>query len=96
MSDESKDQAIIQVLAERFESQRLPRVLALKDQVDKGEPLAEHDIVFLEEIFRDAQQVHSLLDRHPEWQPLAAQMMHLYKEITDKALENEKASSGDF
>lgn len=32
-----------------------------------------------------------LLDGHPEWKPLAARMAHLYREITGKALENEKA-----
>ena len=75
----AKDQAIIQVLAERLESQRLPLALALKERVDKGETLAEHDIIFLEEVFQDAQHVQSLMERHPEWQPLAAQMMHLYQ-----------------
>jgi hypothetical protein len=30
-----------------------------------------------------------LLDRHPEWQDLAARMVHLYKEITETALKNE-------
>ena len=92
MSDESKDQGIIQVMAERFESRRLPRALALKEHVDKGETLSEHDIIFLEDVFKDAQHIQSLLDRHPEWQPLVAQMIHLYKEITDKALENEKSA----
>lgn len=94
MTDETKEQAIIQVLAERFENQRLPRALALKEEVDRGETLAELDIMFLDEVFQDAKQLQPLLDRHPEWQPLAAQMMHLYKEITDRALQNEKAKSG--
>ena len=30
--------------------------------------------------------------RQPEYQELVARMMDLYKQITDKALENEKAS----
>ena len=93
MTDESKDAGIIQVLAERMESQRLPRALSLKEKVDRGEPLIELDIHFLEELFQDAQQIQPLLDRHPEWQPLAAKLMHLYKEITEKGLENEKATN---
>ncbi len=91
MVDTSKDAGIIQVLVDRLESQRLPRVLSLKASVDKGEPLAELDIHFLEEIFQDAQHIQPLVDRHPEWQSLVAKVIHLYKEITDKALENEKA-----
>jgi hypothetical protein len=31
-----------------------------------------------------------LIDRHPELQPVATRAMSLYKEITAKALENEK------
>jgi hypothetical protein len=28
--------------------------------------------------------------RHPEYEKLAASVLHLYKEIMDKAIENEK------
>lgn len=45
----------------------------------------------LKTFFKDAQSVRGLVDRHPEWLDLAAKLIHLYKEITDKALENEKA-----
>jgi len=91
MADTSKDAGLIQVLAERMESQRLPRALSLKEKVDQGETLDDFDIKFLEEVFKDAQSVRGLVDRHPEWLDLAAKLIHLYKEITDKALENEKA-----
>jgi hypothetical protein len=95
MTDISKDDAgLIQVLAQRMETQRLPRALSLKDKVDQGETLNEFDIHFLEEVFQDAQQIMPLVDRHPEWQDLAARLIHLYKEITDKALKNEQTKSG--
>ena len=90
MVDASKDTGLIQVLAERLKTQRLPRALSLKEKVDRGETLNEFDIQFLEEVFQDAQRTHALVDRHPEWQDLAAKMIHLYKEITDIALQNEK------
>jgi hypothetical protein len=90
MVDKTKDAGLIQVLAERMENQRLPRALALKEKVDQGETLNESDLQFLTEVFKDALNLQSLLQRHPEWQSLAAKMIHLYKEISDKALENEK------
>lgn len=90
MSGSTRDAGIIQVLAERMEKQRLPRALALKDMVDRGECLGDIDIAFLEEVFRDAGQIRTHLDAHPEWQDLAARILHLYKELTDKALENEQ------
>jgi hypothetical protein len=91
MTDTSKDAGLIQVLAEQLESKRLPRALSLKEKVDRGATLGELDIEFLEQVFKDAQSVRTLLERHPECQDLAAKMIQLYKEITDKALENEKA-----
>jgi hypothetical protein len=92
MSTPSKDAGIIQVLAERMANQRLPRALALKDMVDRGERLGEMDLAFLEEVFRDTTQIRSHLEAHPEWQDIAAQMIHLYKEIMDRALANEEAA----
>ena len=91
MTDTSKDAGLIQVLAEQLETKRLPRALALKEKVDKGEMLEDIDIRFLEQVFQDAQSIGPMVDRHPEWQDLATKMMLLYKEIMDKALENEKA-----
>ena len=88
---ESKDAALIQVLVERLEKHRLPVALELKEKVDQGEVLNDLEIEFLENVLSDAGKVTSqLLDRHPEWQELAARMVSLYNEITTKALENEK------
>ena len=87
----TSDAGVIQVLAEQLENKRLPRALSLKEKVDGGETLDDSDIAFLERVFEDASAVGTLVDRHPEWQDLAAKMIQLYKEITDKALENEKA-----
>jgi hypothetical protein len=92
MSESSQDLGLITVLLERLETQQLPRALALKARVDRGERLYDTDIAFLEEVFADAGKVKPLLDRHPEYQDLAARLVSLHREITAKALENEKAS----
>ena len=52
MINESKDEGVIAVLLERLSSQRLPRALALKKRVDRGEVLTEPDIAFLERCSR--------------------------------------------
>jgi hypothetical protein len=92
MTESTKDTGIKLALIQRFETQRLPRALALKAQVDRGELLSEQDLAFLERVFADAQQIKSLVHKHPEWQPLAVRAMELYKQITDRALANERAA----
>lgn len=91
MNELPQDAGLIAVLLERFEKQRLPRAQSLKEKVDRGEVLDDYDLAFLEEVFADASKIRPLVDRHPEYQELVARAVHLYKEITDRAMENEKS-----
>jgi hypothetical protein len=90
MTEQSEDAGVIEVLVERLEKLRLPRALALKEKVDRGERLGDEDVAFLERVFADAKRVKPLLDKHPKYESLAVKVIHLYKSITEKALENEK------
>jgi hypothetical protein len=92
MTQSSKDTGVILALMQRFNEQRLPETLALKKRVEQGERLSEYDIEFLEKVFSDANHVMPLIDKHPELQSIATRAVSLYKEITEKALENEKQS----
>ena len=92
MTEKSVDAGLIAVLIQRFESERLPRALELKEKVDQGETLNDIDIAFLEQVFADANKLGPLLERHSEYQKLVSQAVELYKDITEKALANEKNS----
>ena len=92
MTEKSEDAGMIAVLIQRFESERLPRALDLKEKVDRGETLNDNDIAFLEQVFEDANTLKPLLDRHDEYHKLVAQAINLYKEITEKGLANEKSA----
>ena len=92
MSDSTTDAGLIEVLLERLEKQRLPRLLSMKDKVDEGSSLDELELDFLENAIADARKVIPLIDRHPEHQVFATQVMELYKNIIDKAMQNEKGS----
>jgi hypothetical protein len=94
MDKSSKDAGTIQALLKRLNELRLPRALFLKDKVDRGETLDEHDIQFLKGVFEDAHGALALADRNPEFQPLVARLMGLYGEITSKAVENEPKDPG--
>ena len=92
VGDSSDELAVIYALIERFEKQRLPRLLDIKNRVDRGGVLTESDIHFMLEIADDAQRSKRLIDRHPEWHRFCAEVIHLFEEVTEKALENEEKS----
>ncbi|RKZ89592.1 MAG: hypothetical protein DRQ39_00325 [Gammaproteobacteria bacterium] len=92
MSDIKDDTGIIAVLLDRLEKWRLPKLLALKEKVGAGERLDNDEIDFLEQAITDARDFMSVIDRHPEYQSLATQIITLYSEISEKALQIEKES----
>ena len=92
MTDPSHEDGVIMALIDRFERQRLPRLLALKEKADSGKLLSDMDIEFLNTVIHDAQQSKRLIDQHPEWHAFCANVVHLYETITEKALDNEKGS----
>ncbi len=91
MSEVSKDAGVIAVLAKRMVEERLPKALAMKERIDKGGVLNDLDLAFLEQIVNDAGQLRPLMEKDPRVKEIAGQMLQLYRGITEKALENEKA-----
>ena len=93
MSETSdKDIGILMAMLEKFEQFRLPRLLALKDAVDNGEPLSDEDIEFLEQVIADSTRTMSIAHKNPELNDFCEHVTHLYHAITEKALQNEESS----
>jgi hypothetical protein len=90
MTDTTNDAGMIQVLLDRFNSQRLPRALELQTKVEGGGRLEQFEVDYLADVLNDIRAIKGLVDRHPEYQPLVVKGMQLYAEITEKALANEK------
>ena len=93
MNEDTKEDGVILALIERFERQRLPRIMELKAKVDRAELLDESEMEFLQGVIVDAQHNKPLIDKHPEWQKFCAEVVHLYEQITEKALQNEREKS---
>jgi len=91
VSEVSKETGTLVVLAKRMVEERLPKALALKEKVDRGEALADTDIAFLEQVLADARNIPQGLKQDPKFQDIAGRMLQLYKEIMAKAMENETA-----
>lgn len=91
MTESSKQSGVVAALLKRFETQRLPLALELKDKVDRGERLTDWDMAFMEQVQQDSQQIKALVDKNPEYQELYARAVMLYTHILDKALENERS-----
>lgn len=94
MAEISKDMGVLAVLAKRLVEEGLPKALALKERVDRGELLNDLDIAFLDRVFADAKNLGPIINKDPRARDVRGRMVSLYKEIMDKALENEKAQKG--
>ncbi|HZJ14295.1 MAG TPA: hypothetical protein VFD27_04560 [Chthoniobacteraceae bacterium] len=91
MAQASKELGVKAVLAKRMVEERLPKALALKERIDRGELLNGLDLNFLEQVVKDANEAIPMVKDDPRVMEVAARMLQLYKEITSKALENEQA-----
>jgi hypothetical protein len=91
MTKPEDEAGVLQATLDRFNNHRLPRALALKEQVDRGEKLYDVDIKFLADVAADMHTLKGFLGRHPEYEPLVVKGISLYTEITEKAIANEKA-----
>jgi hypothetical protein len=94
MNDTTAAQNLIEVLVQRFETEHLERILALRDSVVAGQTLTDYEQAFLEDVCQEAMDSKYLVDRFPEYQPLYARVVNLYHEITSRALANEQQQTG--
>jgi hypothetical protein len=94
MAEQQTDTGVIVALLERMRTQRLPRALDIKAKVDAGGTLDEYDLAFLDDVMRNAEDLRPVWEHHPELQEIIAKMVHLYHEITTKALANEGGPEG--
>lgn len=81
---------VVTALLERYTKQRLPKLLEMKERLDRGEKLDDYDMELLEAIERDRDQTLAIAKRHKALHEITMKAINLYHEITSKALENEQ------
>lgn len=84
----SDDDATSKAMLDRLNA-RLPRMLELQKRVDGGAPLEDTDLEFLKDMLEDANRGQHFVAQHPQLHSLAGQMVSLYAQIVQKAVENE-------
>jgi len=91
MNNSDKDKGVIEVILERMGKHRLPRLIQIRDNLNTGQKLSDYDIEFLEEVFCDTQDNHHLAkdSEDEDLQTMFIKVVDLYKEIIEKAAENE-------
>jgi hypothetical protein len=92
MKDPTRGLGTIMVLLERLNKDRLPRALALKERVDRGEKLTDRDRKFLKESSENIRRVTPLVANYPDYQPLLDKLTNLTTHIARKAQENDQQS----
>ncbi|RKZ93034.1 MAG: hypothetical protein DRQ43_08490 [Gammaproteobacteria bacterium] len=91
MSD--KDKAMIEVLLKRMDKQRLPRLIDIREKLEQDQKLDSYDLEFLDEVLNDTRKnEHYVKNADDDLKTLFMKVVSLYKEIMEKALENEKKS----
>lgn len=89
MQHSEDEKGIMAALMERLAHERLPRLIAIKEYVDRGESLTQLDIEYLEHAMQDANENKKYYAPFPEFHDIAVNVVRLYSEITAKAVENE-------
>lgn len=84
---------LLYVLIEHLINHDLPRALQIQRKVDRGLPLDDFDIRFLNHLGEDVTNIKPLIDESPQHHDLMLHIIYLYKHITDTALRNERALS---
>lgn len=90
--EHAEDEGTIEALLERLTKFTLPKALALRDKVNRGEKLSDFDIQFLLEIFERGKKSREMLHQHAEYELLTVELMSLYTDIIEKGMDNEHNS----
>jgi len=89
MTDAERDVCLVSAMLRHLNNRRLPKLFAIKERLDHGERLDPQDMRYIHECVQDGFWVRHLCERHPDLTTICTRVTSLYKEITERALQNE-------
>ena len=85
-----KGAGAITAVMNRLHKYRLPRIMEIKETLDRGDALDEWSAAYLTRVIGEAQHVTSMVSKYPKYHALYGRLATFYRQITDQALENAK------
>ena len=83
------DLGMLNVFVLRSEKHYLPSAQLLRERVDGGVLLSEHEIQLIQSVLDELKQMIPVFNRNPKYQKLAGGIMALYEDIVLKVTESE-------
>ena len=83
------DEGVIEALLERITTVIIPKVMAIKAKIDRGEKLSDYDIQVLLQIYERNLRNREIFHRYPEYDKLETELMALYAKVIQSGLNNE-------
>ena len=90
MDQRKQDLGILMASLEKFEHWRHRDADQISQKLDRGEAMTDVQIEFPEHCLEELRSVLGIVERNPDYQHLAEQVLEYYQDLTSRALSNEK------
>ena len=86
------DARTLAVVITKLNQEHIPRLVRMKERLDRGEKLSDVEINDLKRIYDSTMKDSKLVERNPEFLEVSMRYVELYTAVLNKALELEKQS----
>jgi hypothetical protein len=83
------EEGVITAYIEKLETQTIPLALSIQKIVNEGNVLNDIEISHLDAMLSEANFMMRYLEHHDQYKKLTAELIDLYHEITEQALNNQ-------
>ena len=88
MNDKANE-ATLSAMLKMFQDKHYPRAIRIKERLENGEVLTDHDLRFLKDVLQSAKHAIPFVQKNEKYQKLTGQITSLYSDIVELAARNE-------